>query len=287
RDHLLYMYTALTKPDGFSGPVFSAVGVCKDRQFCRYSNEKQTWNRDGLEPNIWRNTEEPRDSRDWFLHQVNTLANCTSSTCDRLHTLQRRVSCEVDKHPNGSVMNVNAFDEYGYDGEDFIAFSYDTMQWMEKSPKAKEIKLKWDADRFRNQLLQLYLKNCIDRISRFNASISTPPALHMFTSEAPHDQSKLILTCLATGFYPKHTEMKITLNEIELQPFSSTGVRPNDDHTFQLRTSVNINRDEKQSYKCHVLYNGQVNCNGSARSENIPTGSTDPRTASDSHESSE
>lgn len=80
----------------------------------------------------------------------------------------------------------------------------------------------------------------------------------MFTSEAPHDQSKLILTCLATGFYPKHTEMKITLNEIELQPFSSTGVRPNDDHTFQLRTSVNINRDEKRSYECHVLHNGQI-----------------------------
>ncbi|KAL0167154.1 hypothetical protein M9458_038998, partial [Cirrhinus mrigala] len=39
----------------------------------------------------------------------------------------------VDKRPNGSVIDVNAFDEYGYDGEEFIAFNFSTMQWMEKN----------------------------------------------------------------------------------------------------------------------------------------------------------
>ncbi|XP_026111868.1 major histocompatibility complex class I-related gene protein-like isoform X2 [Carassius auratus] len=256
--HLQFVCTVFTKPDGFSGRVFSAVGLYDDRQISHYSSEEGTWKRDGLIGEIWRNTEEPHDIKVWFLHEVNTLANCTISTCERLITLQRRIGCEVDKHPDGSVINVNAFDEYRYDGEDFIAFSYDTMQWTEKSPKAKETKLMWDTDRFHNMYLHSYLKNCMDWISRFNVSISTPPALHMFTSEAPRDQSKLILTCLATGFDPKHIDMKIKLNQIELKPFSSTGVRPNDDQTFQLRTSVEINRDEKQSYECHVLHNGQT-----------------------------
>ncbi|RXN10796.1 HLA class I histocompatibility B-13 alpha chain [Labeo rohita] len=75
---------------------------------------------------------------------------------------------------------------------------------------------------------------------------SAPPALYMFRSAAPHDQSKLILTCLATGFHPKHIEMNVTQNNVTLQPFSSTGVRPNDNQTFQMRTSVEINRDEKR-----------------------------------------
>ncbi len=88
--------------------------------------------------------------------------------------------------------------------------------------------------------------------------IAAPPVLHMFTSGSLHDQSKLNLTCLATGFYPKHIEMKITLNNITLQPFSSTGVRPSDDQTFQMRTSVEIHRDEKQSYECRVLHSSQI-----------------------------
>ncbi len=193
-------------------------------------------------------------------------------------------------------MNVNAFDEYGYDGEDFIAFNYSTLQWVDQSPKAKETRMKWDAERFHNLYLRSYLNSCMDSISTFNASISSTccsndfsvlnsiiyvflfsirwvvpisfihdvlliaasPVLHMFTSGSPHDQSKLNLTCLATGFYPKHIEMKITLNNITLQPFSSTGVRPSDDQTFQMRTSVEIHRDEKQSYECRVLHSSQI-----------------------------
>ncbi|XP_050961164.1 zinc-alpha-2-glycoprotein isoform X1 [Labeo rohita] len=259
RHRLQFVYTVLTKPDGFSGPVFSAVGLYDDRRISHYSNEEQTWKRDHSDAEIWRYTEEPRDSRDWFINLVNTLTNCTSSRCDGLHTLQRRIGCEVEKHPDGSVMNVDAFDEYGHDGEDFIAFDTGTMQWKDKSPKAKETKMKWDTERNRNQYLQSYLNNCMDRISTFNVSISTgPPALYMFRSAAPHDQSKLILTCLATGFYPKHIEMNVTQNNITLQPFSSTGVRPNNNQTFQMRTSVEINRDEKQSYECHILHSSQI-----------------------------
>lgn len=258
RHHLQFVYTILTQAHGFSGPVFSAVGLYDDRRISLYSNEEQTWKRDCVDTEICRNTKEPGYSRDWFINLVNTLANCTSSRCDGLHTLQRRVGCEVDKHSDGAVMNVTAFDEYRYDGEDFIALNYSTLQWVDKSPKAKETRMKWDADRFHNPYLRSYLNSCVDSISTFNASISTSPVLHMFTSGSPHDQSKLNLTCLATGFYPKHIEMKITLNNITLQPFSSTGVRPSDDQTFQMRTSVEIHRDEKQGYECRVLHSSQI-----------------------------
>ncbi|XP_043088945.1 zinc-alpha-2-glycoprotein-like isoform X2 [Puntigrus tetrazona] len=258
RHYLQYRYTVLTRPDGFSGPVFSAVCLCDDRQISHYSNEEQIWKRDRLDADIWRDVEEPDVSREWLLHLVNTLANCTSSRCDGLHTLQRTVGCEVDKRPDGSVMSVNAFDEYGFDGDDFIAFDMDAMQWKDKSPKARETKTEWDADRLHNQHLQSYLNNIIDWISTFKALTSTPPSLHMFASESPHERSELSLTCLATDFYPKHTEMKITLNNTTLRPFSSTGVRPNGHQTFQMRTSVKIHRDDKQSYECRVLHSGQT-----------------------------
>ncbi|RXN03965.1 guanine nucleotide-binding subunit alpha-12 isoform X2 [Labeo rohita] len=132
------------------------------------------------------------------------------------------------------------------------------MQWMEKSPKAKETNMKWKNQQPRRQVLKMELTNCMVCVSTFNDSVRAPPALYMFASEVPHDKSKLILTCLATGFYPKHTEMNVTQNNITLQPFSSTGVRPNNNQTFQMRTSVEINRDEKQRYECHALHSGQT-----------------------------
>jgi len=69
----------------------------------------------------------------------------------------------------------------------------------------------------------------------------------------------LPLTCLATGFYPKHIEMKITLNDRNLEPFNSTGVRPNENETFQMRISVEIHRDEKQCIECHVAHSNWTN----------------------------
>lgn len=70
-------------------------------------------------------------------------------------------------------MNVTAFDEYRYDGEDFIAFNYNTMQWMEKNPKAKETKMKWNKQTRRNHYLQSDLKTCMNWISTFDHSISS------------------------------------------------------------------------------------------------------------------
>ncbi|XDV33773.1 hypothetical protein PO909_004055, partial [Leuciscus waleckii] len=231
--HLLqYVYSALSNPE------FSAVGLYDDRRISHYSDEEQTWKRDRQSSEIWRDTEEPDESKDWFIHLVYTLANCTRSKCDGLHTLQRRVGCELDP-----VMNVKAFDEYGYDGEDFIALNSD------------KTKMKWDTDKFHNLYLQSFLKKCKDWISTYIHLKDYAPDVHTFASEAPHDRSKLNLSCLATGFYPKHIEMKITLNNASVEPFSSTGVRPNDDETFQMRISVEIHREEEEeSYECHVSH---------------------------------
>ncbi len=84
-----------------------------------------------------------------------------------LHVLQRIIGCELEKLPDGSV-NLRAFDEYGFDGEDFIAFNSNTLQWIDKNPKAKETKIKWNRQTERNQFIKKYLKTCTDWISTFH-----------------------------------------------------------------------------------------------------------------------
>uniref|UniRef100_A0A672L829 Immunoglobulin C1-set domain-containing protein n=1 Tax=Sinocyclocheilus grahami TaxID=75366 RepID=A0A672L829_SINGR len=52
------------------------------------------------------------------------------------------------------------------------------------------------------------------------------PDVHVFARRAP-DHSKLVLICLATGFYPRDIEMNIRLNRINIESQTSSGIRPN------------------------------------------------------------
>uniref|UniRef100_A0A4W5MRA8 Ig-like domain-containing protein n=1 Tax=Hucho hucho TaxID=62062 RepID=A0A4W5MRA8_9TELE len=65
------------------------------------------------------------------------------------------------------------------------------------------------------------------------------------------------LTCLITGYYPKSSpiEMNLFTDNIlltEMEGVHSSGVRPNEDHTYQLRKTVRINASESVVYRCDV-----------------------------------
>ncbi len=85
-----------------------------------------------------------------------------------LHVLQRIIGCKLEKFPNGTVLKLPVFDEYGFDGNDLMAFNYDTLEWLDKSPNAKAIKKDWDYYTERKQCLHQYLKDCMDWISTLN-----------------------------------------------------------------------------------------------------------------------
>ncbi|KAL1254936.1 hypothetical protein QQF64_012997 [Cirrhinus molitorella] len=243
--HLYYMFSTL-RAKAQTSPWFTAVAVCDKRLIAHYSNDEQIWIGESL-------TKAPPDSRDWFLHQLNTVSNCTDSQCSELHVLQRIIGCELEKFPNGTV-NLRAFDKYGFDGEDFIAYDSDTLQWIDKNPKAKETKMTWDRQTGRNHYIKQYLRTCISWILTFNNTKTNSPGVYIFTRQAPDDQNKLVLTCLTTAFYPREIEMNIRLDRINIENHISSGIRPNDDKTFQMRISVKIDRNHKGSYDCLVIH---------------------------------
>uniref|UniRef100_A0A673FLZ3 Ig-like domain-containing protein n=1 Tax=Sinocyclocheilus rhinocerous TaxID=307959 RepID=A0A673FLZ3_9TELE len=179
--------------------------------------------------------------------------------------------CELEKLPDGTVKSLTVFDEYGFDGEDFIAFNSDPQQWIDKNPKAEETKREWDQQTERNQFLQHYLQTSCFLLFFFSHRDKTkvfinvclliallfsspaPPDVHVFVKKAP-DQSKLVLSCLATGFYPRDIEMNIRLDETVLEKQTSSGIRPNADGSFQMRSSVKIDANHKGSYDCLVIH---------------------------------
>ncbi|XP_056096114.1 major histocompatibility complex class I-related gene protein-like [Rhinichthys klamathensis goyatoka] len=246
---LHYKFTVLTKADTL--PEFSAVCVYDDRRIAYFSNEERVWIKETVHD--WTNTpEEPADSKDFIIHQIRTLSDCTDSLCSD-HVLQRMIGCELEKLPDGSV-NPTVFDDYGFDGEDLISFNYDTMQWIDKNPKAKETKKIWDRLTERNQFLKHYLKTCTDWISTFHNTKQIPPEVHAFVPKLSDDDSKLVLVCLATGFYPRDVQMYIRRNKYIVEDQTSSGIRPNTDETFQKRIIVKIDRNHEGSYDCQVTH---------------------------------
>ncbi|XP_067282326.1 patr class I histocompatibility antigen, B-2 alpha chain-like [Pseudorasbora parva] len=249
---LHYKFTVISKADTF--PEFSAVSVCDDRRISHFSDEERVW----IGAEDWTKAPpDPPDHRDWFIHQIRTLSDCTDSQCSELHVLQRIIGCELEKLPDGSV-NLTVFDEYGFDGEDLISFNSDTEQWIDKSPKAKRTKEEWDRQTGRNQFLKRFLVNCTDWISTFKNTIMSSPDVDMFARKAPDDQNKLVLTCLATGFYPRDIQMEFitiyALYDTEPEDQTSSEIRPNDDQTFQMRTSVKIDSYNIGPYHCRVIH---------------------------------
>ncbi|XP_077100114.1 zinc-alpha-2-glycoprotein-like [Siphateles boraxobius] len=244
---LHYKFTALPKADTF--PEFSAVCVYDDRQIVHYNAKDRLWVRESLTVDSTKSPSNPPVSREWFIRQLHTLSNCSNSLCSELHVLQRIIGCELEKLPDGSV-NLTVFDDYGFDGEDFISFNYDTGQWIDKSPKAKETKDNWNRHTGRNQFLEYYLKTCSDWISTFHSTKKSSPDVRVSVSKSADDESKVVLVCLATGFYPRDVQMNIRLNRINLENQTSSGIRPNADETFQMRISVKIDRNHEGSYDC-------------------------------------
>lgn len=81
------------------------------------------------------------------------------------------------------------------------------------------------------------------------------PDVHAFVPKVSDDQSKLKLTCMATGFYPMDVEVYITVDDYVLKNQTSSEIRPNNDGSFQMIFSVEIDTNHSGYYNCQVIHN--------------------------------
>lgn len=70
-------------------------------------------------------------------------------------------------------------------------------------------------------------------------------------------ETNVILTCLATGFQTTDTVLQMKRDGRVLtreDGMESTGVRPNEDDTYQRTAHVEILRSDKSRYTCEVIH---------------------------------
>uniref|UniRef100_A0A8C1X0D0 Ig-like domain-containing protein n=1 Tax=Cyprinus carpio TaxID=7962 RepID=A0A8C1X0D0_CYPCA len=121
---------------------------------------------------------------------------------------------------------------------------------------------------------KIFAPLCIYLTCKLFSLFSAPPKVYVFANRSSKNKTKLQLTCLATGFYPKDVMLTIRKYRTSLpaDEIESTGIRPNHDGTFQLRNSVIIEEDEKAEYDCSVFHRtleGQITVRWGKQSESI------------------
>nr|CAD12381.1 MHC class I antigen [Labeobarbus intermedius] len=267
---LYYIYTALSKPVNQPGIYqFTAMGLLDDREIDYYNSEEQRkiprqhWMQEKMQEDYWEKGTQSRKSKEqWFNVNVDILMKRMTHNESDVHVLQWRHGCEVEKQGD-KVRFSKGIDEYSYDGDNFLSFDDKDSQWVAPVAAALPTKRKWDNVPILNQYTKGYLeKECVDWLNKFREYgdeqliKGSPPEVHVFAKRCTSDKTKLKLSCLATGFYPKDVILTIrkyrsSLPEAEIE---SSGVRPNHDETFQLKKSVEIPQDEKADYDCFVFH---------------------------------
>ncbi|CAK6982989.1 uncharacterized protein LOC128374602 [Scomber scombrus] len=268
---LTYIYTAFSKPVGLPGiHEFTAMGQMDGRMIDYYDSDiqrkvpKQDWMQKRLPADYWEKGTQSRQSKQqWFKVNIDILKKRMNQNDTDRHVLQWMHGCEAETKPDGTLKFVRGVDRYNYDGQDFLYFDDAHSVWVAPADIAVETKRKWDDVQVLKEYTKGYLENeCIDWLSKFRTygnkqlEAASKPEVHVFAKKT-RIESNLMLTCLATGFYPKDIILYIKRNNRILTKedgLKSSGVRPNEDDTYQQRDSVEILKSDIASFTCEVIH---------------------------------
>ncbi|XP_050924674.1 major histocompatibility complex class I-related gene protein [Lates calcarifer] len=155
-----------------------------------------------------------------------------------VHIIQQILDCEWDDE----TFEVDGYNQYGYDGEDFLAFDLKTETWIAANPQAKIIKQEWDKNQ-RLLFWKYFLTNTCLRwmkgfwIYAWGSLYRTDRPSVSLLQKTPSSP----VSCHATGFYPDRAMMFWTKDGEELDEDVDRGeILPNHDGTFQMRADLKV-----------------------------------------------
>ncbi|KAJ8334979.1 hypothetical protein SKAU_G00406180 [Synaphobranchus kaupii] len=270
---LHYIYTALSLPAKQPGVYqFTAMGILNDRLIDYYNSEdqvkmpKQDWMKANTKDDYWvKGTQSRKSKEQWFNVNVNILVDRMGHNKSDVHVLQWMHGCKAEKTGEERAKFIEGFDQYGYDGENFLSFDNKDAMWVAPVNQARSTKKKWDDTPILSQYTKGYLEtDCVNWLETFlkyqdeQVRTSSPPKVDIFAKKSSQSDS-LILMCLATEFYPPDVLVEILRNGVPLSATDgvlSSGVRPNGERveTYQLRKTLEIKASDPAKYGCRVVH---------------------------------
>ncbi|XP_053466764.1 BOLA class I histocompatibility antigen, alpha chain BL3-7-like [Ictalurus furcatus] len=252
---LQYLYTAV-RP----GVKFTAVGLVDGEQFVYYNNNMMRiseWMKkaEADDPLYWQKEKEHVKDQQDSLQNIVTRVMKSFNQPEGVHTLQRMYGCE--RNDNG---NTRRYDEYGYDGEDFISLDLKTGTWTAANDEAENFINEWDPTGDKAKRWKDFLQiDCIDQLQKvLNYAKETlerkvRPTASVFQKHLSSPE----VVCHATGFFPK--TVMITWQKDGEDVHEGVDLRetlPNQDGSFQKRSVLTVSAEDlqKHTYTCVIQH---------------------------------
>ncbi|XP_059399180.1 major histocompatibility complex class I-related gene protein-like isoform X2 [Carassius carassius] len=167
RSELHTLNTTYTGVNGqrFAGtPEFSSVTTLDSQQIDDYDTvtkkliPKQDWMKEFASTETWKEYTEIRE-RVQQINKLNIPDLMQRFSPPRDHTYQRVYGCVWDDETG----HIYGFDEYSYDGQDFITLDLKENRYTASVPQAEATVMKWNEDRKQLDFLKQYYRyECVD-----------------------------------------------------------------------------------------------------------------------------
>ncbi|XP_067468501.1 major histocompatibility complex class I-related gene protein-like [Thunnus thynnus] len=198
--------------------------------------------------------------QNYYKAQIDILKQQLNQT-EGVHIFQRMSSCEWDDETG----EVNGFVQFGYDGEDFLAFDLKTQTWIAPKPQAVITKHRWDRDRAHNERWNYFLtQRCPELVKRYldlgkSSLLRTELPSVFLLQKTPSSP----VSCHATGLYPHRAMMFWRKDGEELHEDVEHGeILPNHDGSFQMSVDLNLSSvtpEDWRRYECVFHLSGAKN----------------------------
>ncbi|XP_047460637.1 major histocompatibility complex class I-related gene protein-like [Mugil cephalus] len=187
--------------------------------------------------------------KNWHILRVSIdgLKQRLNKTGD-VHVLQRMNSCEW----NDETGDITGYNQFGYDGEDFLSLDLQTLTWTAPKPQALTTKLSWDTDKDRLEYNKnYYINTCPNFLKKYVffgrifLQRTDVPSLSLLqkTPSSP-------VSCHATGFYPDRAMMFWRKDGEEIHEGVEHGeILPNHDGSFQMNVDLDISSVSPEDWR--------------------------------------
>ncbi|KAM8985852.1 class I histocompatibility antigen, F10 alpha chain-like isoform 1-T1 [Ara ararauna] len=253
-------YFDVTVSDPSPGvPRYQSVGYVDRNPFVRYTSESKRmepqteWIEANVDQEYW-DSETQREQRNEQISYSNLdTARDRYNQSRGTHTVQYMYGCDL--LDDGSTRGYN---QYAYDGKDFIAFDMDTMTFTAADAAAQVTKRKWEHDGNVAESLKNYLENiCVEWLKKYvhygqlSLEGRVPPKVRVSGKE--EEDGILTLTCRAHGFYPRPIVLSwLKDGEVRDQDTQWGSIAPNSDGTYYMWASIEANPRDKHRFQCQV-----------------------------------